>query len=120
MLVRPAVTVRPFPSPSARPAVYSLHPSSAPGIGSPLRYSPTASGSPRAPARGVEVLMRLDVCVRAFALAAAAGLLAPASARGQTYTWNQPATGGDWLSVLNWSGGGTPTAAGTVASFGGV
>lgn len=64
--------------------------------------------------------MRPVMCVRVFALAAAVGLLSPAPAYAQTYTWNQPTSGGDWLSALNWLGGGPPDAAGTVAVFGNV
>jgi autotransporter-associated beta strand protein len=70
--------------------------------------------------RLVEVFMRLDACVRAFALTFAVGLLVPGPARAQTYTWNQATSGGDWLSASNWLGGGPPNAAGTVAVFGDV
>jgi autotransporter-associated beta strand protein len=63
--------------------------------------------------------MRLDVCTRAVAIAAVVWLFTPTPARGQTYTWNQPTTGGDWLSDANWLGG-VPNAPGTTVSFGGV
>jgi autotransporter-associated beta strand protein len=61
--------------------------------------------------------MRLGVCARGVALAAVLALSSPA--RGQTYTWNQPA-GGDWNTAANWLGGGFPATPGTVAVFGDV
>src|SRR5438067_10052468 len=46
------------------------------------------------------------------------GLLAPAAAHAQTYTWNQATSGGMWQTASNWSPNGPPNAAANVAVFG--
>ena len=42
------------------------------------------------------------------------GLLAPAAAHAQTYTWNQATSGGMWQTASNWSPNGPPNAAANV------
>jgi autotransporter-associated beta strand protein len=53
-------------------------------------------------------------------LVVVAALATPNPASAQTYTWNQPASGNDWLSASNWLGGGPPNAASNIAIFGNI
>jgi fibronectin-binding autotransporter adhesin len=47
------------------------------------------------------------------------GLLTPAVTQAQTFTWNQPTSGADWLTASNWlQAGGPPNAVSNVAVFG--
>jgi autotransporter-associated beta strand protein len=51
-------------------------------------------------------------------VALAAGVAGPGTARGQTYTWNQTASGMDWMTGGNWLPTTAPNAADAVAVFG--
>jgi autotransporter-associated beta strand protein len=53
-------------------------------------------------------------------VALAAGVAGPGTARGQTYTWNQTASGQDWMTGGNWTPTTAPNAADAVAVFGNV
>ena len=70
--------------------------------------------------RSVSLGVRLFRGRAAWLAAVVAVAFGSAAGRAQTFTWNQPTTGGDWQTSANWAPTTAPNAMSAVAVFGNV